>query len=587
MNGLDSHEFHGQPTTVKNFAPPRGRTLPACLAGALLRAAAVLLCLALPAAAQDGSEYWYEAEALDVATEDDDLDRSTPRQTMRGFLDASDREDYDRAARFLNLSRLDPAERDKRGPEIARQLESILARQVWIDWSGLPARPDAMIERSRDSGGLAGQPRRDLHVQTLDAGGTAYDIRLARYKPADAPALWLFTPQTVDNVAPLYNAFGPRKFETVIPAGLKREVWGLWLWEWIAVPLSGLGALLLGWGTYSTVLGLSGWAERGWLKAGLERSGLPLAILVMAGTGQMLLTWVLSFSGPVQALLRPTLTILMVWGIGMTLLRMLDAILHRITLRYVGEIDDKRGRDEREFYTSIYALRRLIVLVMVAIAAMVVLARLNLFESVGMTLLASAGVLTVIFGIAGQAVLGNIIASLQIAFAKPVRIGDAVLFEGEWAYVEAIFYTFLRLRTWDKRRIVVPVTYFVGKPFENWSVTEARMMRVIEIWLDPRCDVDVLRRKFEAMLKEDPDIEEPEDTFTYATEHTPDGLKIGFYAMMPDPSTGWVVQGRLREQLLAHVRDEHPDWLTRERVLDVGRNAEGEDDGPVRAAGAS
>ncbi|SFQ97036.1 Small-conductance mechanosensitive channel [Poseidonocella sedimentorum] len=547
------------------------RVVVACLAALL-----AVLCLALPSAAQDGSDYWYETEPEGIGTRiGDALDRSTPRQTMRGFTNASDARDYERAARYLNLSRLSPADRATRGPEIARQLASIMERQVWIDWTGLPARPDARIERSGDSNGRAGQPRRDLHVKTLDAGGSAYDIRLARYKPPEAPALWLFTPQTVENVGPLYATYGPRKYESMIPERLKREVWGLWLWEWIVVPLSGLGALLLGWGTYALVSALSRRSERGWLKAGLERSALPLAILVMASAGQMLLSWVVSFSGPVHAFLRPTLTILMVWGVGMTFLRMLDAILHRITLRYVGEIDDRRGRDEREFYTSIYALRRLIVLVMVAVAAMVVLAQLNLFESLGLTLLASAGVLTVVFGIAGQAVLGNIIASLQIAFAKPVRIGDAILFEGDWAYVEAIFYTFLRLRTWDKRRIVVPVTYFVSKPFENWSVTEARMMRVIELWLDPRCEVDVLRRKFEALLKEDPDIEDPENTYTYATEHRPEGLKVGFYAMMPDPSTGWAVQGRLRERLLAHVRDEHPDWLPRERIMDVGAAAGG------------
>ncbi|MEO1975055.1 MAG: mechanosensitive ion channel family protein [Paracoccaceae bacterium] len=560
---------------------------PGALLGALL--AVMLLCLSLaqPAGAQDGSQYWYETDAPNLDLGDPyDPDRSTPRQTLRGFTTESDAGDLDRAAKYLNLSRLEPDQRSERGPELARKLASVIERQVWIDWTSLPARADARIEQSRNSEGRAGQPRRDLHIETLEANGTAYDIRLARYKTSGNPAMWLFTPQTVENTVPLYEAFGPPEYEEVIPASLKREIWGLWLWEWIVMPLSGLGALLLGWGTYALVTGLSNRARRSWLRVGLERSALPLAILIMATTGQLLLGWVLSFSGPVQALLRPTLTILMVWGIGMTFLRMLDAILHRITMRYVGEIDDKRDRDEREFHTSIYALRRLIVLVMVAVAALIVLARLNLFDSVGMTLLASAGVLTVVFGIAGQAVLGNIIASLQIAFAKPVRIGDAILFEGDWAYVEAIFYTFMRLRTWDKRRIVVPVTYFISKPFENWSVTEARMMRVVELWIDPRCEVDVLRRKFEALLQEDPDIRDPENTFTYATEHLPEGLKISFYAMMPDPATGWTVQSRLREQLLAYVRDEHADWLPRERVMEVGGAKDEQTSGVTRGAGA-
>ncbi|MGK7650984.1 mechanosensitive ion channel family protein [Roseovarius sp. B08] len=547
----------------------------------------VLLSTMFEAAAQDGSDYWYASETLNSGlseTVGSGLDRSTPRQSMRGFIASADAGDFTRAAHYLNLSRLEPSVQSERGPILARKLASVLARQVWIDWTSLPARPDARIEQSGGSADRAGQPRRDLAIETLEADETAYDIRLARYKPTDAPAVWLFTPQTVDNTGPLYSAFGPRKYEDLIPTVLKREIWGLWLWEWIAVPLAAGGVLLLGWATYAAVTALSKRADRGWLRVGLERSGLPLAILVMAASGQMILSWVLSFSGQIQAFLRPTLTILMVWGVGMTLLRMLDAMLHRITLRFVGEIDDKRGRDEREFYTSIYALRRLIVLVMVGLAAIVILAQLNLFDSVGMTLLASAGVLTVIFGIAGQAVLGNILASLQIAFAKPVRIGDAILFEGDWAYVEAIFYTFMRLRTWDLRRIVVPVTYFVARPFENWSVTEARMMRVIDLWLDPLCDVDALRRKFSSLLHEDPDISEPDNAFTYTTDHTAEGLKISFFAMMPDPSTGWTVQSRLREQLLAFLRDNHPDWLVRERVLDVGNNEKG-DGSSARTAG--
>lgn len=552
--------------------------------------AAVLLCLlALPVMAQDGSEYWYETEALNPGlpgAASAEVAPETPRQSLREFTAAAEADDYDKAAHYLNLSRLSPEEQAQEGPEIAMKLASILARRVWIDWSSLPARPDARIESSQDSSGRAGQPRRDLHIETLEAGRSAYDIRIARYKPSDADAVWLFTPQTVANVGPLYAEFGPRRYESMIPDTLKRRLFGLWLWEWIAVPAFAFAVFLLGWGTYSTVEAFSRRARRGWLKAGLDRSALPMAMLVMAGLVHILLTWVISFSGPVQTFLRPALTIVMVWGVGMTALRMLDAGLHRITLRYVGDIDDKLGRDEREFYTSIYALRRLIVLVMVGFAAIAILSQLNLFESVGTTLLASAGVLTVIFGIAGQAVLGNIVASLQIAFAKPIRIGDAILFEGEWAYVESIFYTFLRLRTWDHRRIVVPVKHFVGQPFENWSVTEARMMRGVHLWLDPLCDLDALRKTFDTLRHKDPDITEPDEAFTYVTDQRPEAIKVSFYAMMPDPSTGWAIHCRLREGLLADIRNNHPEWLPRERILDVAEPEETMS-APTHRAGAA
>ncbi|MGK7759028.1 mechanosensitive ion channel family protein [Marinovum sp. B10] len=172
-----------------------------------------------------------------------------------------------------------------------------------------------------------------------------------------------------------------------------------------------------------------------------------------------------------------------------------------------------------------------------------------------------------LLGIAGQAVLGNILASLQIALAKPVRIGDSVEFEGHWAYVESIFYTFMRLRTWDERRIIVPVKYFVSRPFENWSVKDARLMKTVRLWLDHAADAEVLRETFETLAKDLDGVIEPESLACFVTDHNEHGQEITCYVMTPDPSTGWEVEMRLREQLLAFIRANHPDWWPRERVI--------------------
>ncbi len=560
--------------------------------GRMARAAALVLLvpvsglMAFSAAAQDANPDWYEQTPLNAGLDapPEGIDRDSPRSTMRNFLAAANANDFERAAHFLNLSEIPPEAQSRVGPEAAQKLAQVIERQVWVDWADLSSRPDAMIEVAGSSDPLAGEPRRNIPIATLQADNIPLDIRLARYRAEDGPKVWLFTPQTVRNVPPLYDVYGPRRYETYIPESLMREFSGLWLWEWIALPVLGALTLLLGWGARNVVLRLSNRTHRGWLSAALERSGLPLAMLVMATFVQILLHFVLSFSGPVNSILRPILTLLMVWGVGMAMLRVVDAILRRVTLRFVGDIDDKRSADERELYTSIYALRRLIVLVMVGFAIVIIMNWLNLFDTVGMALLASAGVLTVIAGIAGQAVLGNIMASLQIAFAKPVRIGDSVLFEGDWAYVEAIYYTFLRLRTWDHRRIVVPVTYFVSKPFENWSVTEAKMMKVVKLTLDHRADVSILRNKFEELIAADDDILDQDETgaYTYATNHGPEGLEVSFFAMMPDPSTGWSAQSRLREDFLAWIAAEHADWWPRERVM----GAEGDEDRQGGAAAA-
>ena len=525
------------------------------------------------AAAQERAQGWYEVETLNagLGARPGGLDLSTPRAAMRAFVERGDDGQFGRAAHVLNLSDLARDRQGAVGPQLARQLYQVFERRIWIDWSDLPSRPDAKTAGASGDGARAGTPRRNLGLQLFELDGRAYEIRLARYKAgAEAEPVWLFTPQTVEDVPALHDAFGPRAFERYIPAGMQREMGSLRIWEWVTLPVLFGGLTGIGWLVNKAVGWLARTAPYVFLQNAFARAGLPLALFVVAMLANMVLSLLVSFSGPVTSVMKPVLVIVMVSAVGIAALRVVDAVLDRVTSRYVGEIDDTRSLERREVYTSIYALRRIILLCMVGFAGFYVLSRLNLFESLGMTLLASAGVLTVLLGIAGQAVLGNILASLQIALAKPVRIGDSVLFEGDWAYVESIFYTFMRLRTWDERRIIVPVRHFISNPFENWSVTDARLMRTIRLRLDHAADAAVLREKFLELARADEGVIEPDKLTCYVTGHDESGQEVAFYAMAPDPSTGWEVEMRLREGLLGFIRSAHPDWWPRERIAGGG-----------------
>lgn len=532
----------------------------------------VFVLLSLGAWAQEDSDAWYDVDRLNagMGAPSDKIKRATPRSAMRSFIEVSDEGDHASAAHVLNLNDIPEQEQESRGAEIARQLASVIERRVWVDWSDLPSRPDAKVEGGTSNNPQAGQVRRDLGIKLIEIDGRAYEIRIARYKHGESDAIWLFTPQTVEDVPKLYDAFGPRAFEHYIPESMKQKLGGLRIWEWLALPLLLCFLLGLGWLVNRLVGAFARKATHyAFLHQAFKRASTPISLFVVAIAAQVLLSLGVSFSGPVTSVVQPMLVVIMAAAIGIAALRVVDAVLDRVTLRFVGEIDDTRSLEKRELYTSIYALRRIIVLIMVGFAAFYVLARLNLFESFGITLLASAGVLTVLLGIAGQAVLGSILASLQIALAKPVRIGDSIMFEGEWAYVESIFYTYMRLRTWDERRIIVPVRHFVSTPFENWSVKDARIMRTIRLILDHSADIGVMRERFEAIAKEEEGVIEPDQLTCYVTAHSEKGQEITFYAMTPDPSTGWVTEMRLREQLLSFVREEHPDWWPRERFADL------------------
>ncbi len=564
-----------------------------------LRALSFLACLGLavlasaPPAAQSGegqaatpgdaaasagtpgaSDLWYRVERLNpgLGQPEQALDRETPQGTLFGFLQAIRDEDWRRAAHYLHLSEL-PAERQaEAGPGLARQLGPVVERGVWIDWSEIPDRPDALREGGGGNAPLAGQPRKTLPLATMETDGPPATIRLDRVKPDDGPAVWLFSHRSLRSVPQLYDRYGPGWLERKLPDYWRQpSLFSLYRWELAALPLAvGLiaGVLMIARSLLGRVARRLPWS---WARQGAESARTPLALVAAAITGRLLLDQAVSFSGPVTAVLSPLLTALIVVGLTLAAVRAIDAGLDVVTYRFVGEIDDSESRDQRHFYTTIYAARRIVVLIAFVCGLGIVLSQFPMFESVGISLLASAGVLTVVLGIAGQTVLGNILSSLQIAIAKPIRIGDSVLYEGHWAYVESIFYTFVRLRTWDERRLIVPVRYFASHPFENWSMKDAKMVRSFSLHLDHDADVEALRERFRELAEADEDVMPDELLKVMVLEHERRAQVVCFYATAKDPGTAWTMHGRLREAMLAWIRDNHPEWWPRDRVVTADR----------------
>ncbi|RCV90066.1 mechanosensitive ion channel family protein [Billgrantia montanilacus] len=512
---------------------------------------------------------WFPLESLNTGLDEapEELRRETPRESIRSFQQLTDQEDFVGAAHVLNLSELDSEEQRERGRELAMQLAEVLRRGEWLNVSDLSGRPDAAIEDPSGQHPLTGQPRRNLQLASLQTKGDTYDIRLARYRVEGEDPVWLITPDSVASIPVLYEAFGPSLLETYIPDRFKTSLGWLQIWEWIAIPVFLLLIGLVGWGVYGLVGLLAHWFPSGAPSIFADRIRVPMALLVMAFVAQVLLDYVVSFTAVATTFIRVLLIILIAWGVGTIALRLVDTILLKVTRRMVGEIDDTKPRDERKLLTSLYALRRVIILITVSAVSVYVLSQIQLFETLGMSLLASASVLAVLVGIAGQAVLGNILSSFQVSLAKPIRIGDLVMFEGQWCYVEGIFYTFIRLRSWDERRLIVPVTYFVSKPFENLSVKSAKMYRTLELVLHLSADVQVIRDKFLAFAKEEDSVVEHHKLCCYVTEQTERAQTVSCYLMASDPFSGWVAEMNIRERLMAFIRDNHPEWWPRDVVV--------------------
>jgi small-conductance mechanosensitive channel len=539
------------------------------------------LCAAQTQGGESESERWFTIDALNTGLGEppEEANRVTPRESIRSFLHLTGQEEYAAAAHMLNLSEFSEDEQREQGGELARQLAEIFQRGEWLSVSDLPGREDAVIEDPAGQNPRVGETRRNVEVSSLKADGETYDIRLGRYRVGDQEPVWLIMPISVSYIPALYEQYGPSALESYIPERFQASFGVLRIWEWIAIPLFVLFIGLVGWGVHRLISLMSKWLPSGVSSIFASQIGMPGALIAMSLVTQMVLDYVVSFSAVATTTFRVLLISIMAWGVGTIALRLVDTIMLRLTRRIVGEIDDTKPRDERRLLTSLYALRRVIILITVTGVSIYILGQVQLFETLGLSILASASVLAVLVGVAGQTVLGNILASFQLSFAKPIRIGDLVIFEDEWCYVEGIFYTFIRLRSWDERRLIVPVTYFTSKPFDNLSVKSTKMYRSLTLTLHLSADIGLLREKFIEVAKEEDSVIEHHKLLCYVTAQTGTAQTVTCYLMTSDPLAGWTAEMNVREKLLAFIRDNHPEWWPREIVVishnDIARGAQG------------
>ncbi len=527
------------------------------------------VCLAQAQGEESEDTRWFSVDAINEGLEEapEDMSLATPRETLRNFLKLTDDEEFAAAAHVLNLSAFSSDEQQERGAELARQLAEVLRRGEWLNASNLSGRQDAAIEDPSGQNPRAGEPRRDIEVASLKAEGQTYDIRLGRYRVEDEDPIWLIMPDSVSAIPLLYDEYGPSMLEEYIPERLKASSGMLKLWEWIAIPVFVLIIGSVGWAVYSLVGLVARLVPSGARSIFAARIKGPVALIVMSLVTQTLLDYVVSFSAVATTTFRVVLIAVMAWGVGTIALRLVDTIMLRMTRRLVGEIDDTKPKDERKLLTTLYALRRGIILLTVIAVSVYVLSQIQLFETLGLSIMASASVLAVLVGIAGQAVLGNILASFQLSLAKPIRIGDLVIFEGQWCYVEGIFYTFIRLRVWDERRLIVPVTYFTSKPFENLSVKSAKMYRSLELVVHLSADISLIREKFLEYAEQEDCVIENHKLLLYVTGQTAHAQTVTGYLMASDPLSGWAAEMNIREKLITFIRDNHPEWWPREVMV--------------------
>ncbi len=165
------------------------------------------------------------------------------------------------------------------------------------------------------------------------------------------------------------------------------------------------------------------------------------------------------------------------------------------------DISEKDNLKARKIYTQFRVLENIVIFIVILVAIAIALMTFDGIRRIGVSLFASAGVAGIIIGFAAQKLIASVLAGFQIALTQPIRIDDVVIVENEWGWIEEITLTYVVVRIWDKRRLIVPSTYFIENPFQNWTRVSADILGTVFIYTDYTVPVDELRKELTRILE--------------------------------------------------------------------------------------
>ena len=487
--------------------------------------------------------------------------RSTPQGTLELFVDRAEAEDWTAAAHALNLSLVSDLT-TPRAAELARKLDTVIRAEVSLDWSAAPDTPDGTIPR--ETGRTIA--RRTVNLGAADLGDRSIPVNLQRFEGPDGERRWLFSPFTVAHVDALYERHGPGWLERQIPRSWRRVQLGpVALLELAAIVLFLLVGVAVGW-LIAAIAHAFRNRSRGYLRDGLDAAAVPLGLTSGVITAYILTTNLVSLTGPVVSSADTVLFAALLLVAAWLVIRVVGRLSDTARRRYQGSLSETSYRG-RQLKTQLSVAQK----AFLAIAAVIVLGiALSSFPGLGslsISLLASAGVLTLLIGIAAQPLLGNLIAGIQIAATEPVQIGDMIKWGDGFGWVEDITFTYVVMRVWNQRRLIIPHSEILSKTFENWSKNDESMTREIWLYVDPLTDIDGVRRHFEQVVEADERWDgKVRQVAVLGMSET--ALHLRCLVSADEPSKSWYLHLDLRETMVKFLQGEHHGRaFRRERIL--------------------
>ncbi len=256
-------------------------------------------------------------------------------------------------------------------------------------------------------------------------------------------------------------------------------------------------------------------------------------------------------------------TVTIIFCMAWLLIRVINMARELVLRQY-----DIAGADNlkaRKVTTQFRVLERILIVIVIIIAVAIALMTFEGIKRIGISLFASAGVAGIILGLAAQKLLGSVLAGFQIAVTQPIRIDDVVIVENEWGWIEEVNLTYVVVRIWDKRRLILPTTYFIEKPFQNWTRVSADILGTVYVYTDYQMPVDRLRDEFMRILGQT-DLWDGKVGVVQVTNATEKTMEIRALMSAVDSPTAWDLRVLVREKLIAFLQEHYPHCLPRTRV---------------------
>jgi small-conductance mechanosensitive channel len=219
----------------------------------------------------------------------------------------------------------------------------------------------------------------------------------------------------------------------------------------------------------------------------------------------------------------------------------------------------------RRIQTQTRVLTRTLMVLVILIGSASALMMLPGMRQVGTALLASAGLVGIVAGMAAQPVFGNLIAGLQIALSQPIRLDDVVIMEGEWGRIEEITTTYVVVKIWDERRLVVPLRWVIENPFQNWTRRTSQLLGTIFLWVDYRVPLQPVREELKRVCESAPEWD-GRVAIVQVVETNERAIQLRALVSAADAAKAWDLRCRVREALVDFLQREYPDSLPRLRA---------------------